>query len=83
QIMAPMRAAADQVLDTSILSLPEFRRVITASHDLDRGPGLGLSVVSFSYRQGLPREADLVFDVRFLDNPFYKPGLKARTGDDP
>ncbi len=83
RIMLPIRAAADQVLDTSILSLPEFRRVITASHDLEQGPGLGLSVVSFSYRQGLPREADPVFDVRFLDNPFYQPALKSKTGDDP
>ncbi len=83
QIMAPIRAAADQVLDTSLLSLPDFRRVITASHALEQGPGLGLNVVSFSYREGLPREADLVFDVRFLDNPFYQPALKSKTGDDP
>lgn len=83
RIMTPIRAAADQVLDTSILSLPDFRRVIVGSYDLDQGPGLGLNVVSFSYRQGLPREADLVFDVRFLDNPFYQAELKSKTGDDP
>lgn len=83
QIMTPIRTAADQVLDTSLLSLPDFRQVVTVSYALDQGLGLGLNVVSFSYRRGLPREADLVFDVRFLDNPFYQAGLRSKTGDDP
>jgi len=43
---------------------------------LTTDPGLKLFVTSFSFRQGLPREADLVFDVRFLDNPYYDPALR-------
>ena len=50
---------------------------LTATHDL------AITVISFSYRLGLPREADLVFDARFLDNPHYDPALRPLTGNDP
>src|ERR1700749_2784358 len=49
---------------------------------LDRTTGMGLAVMSFSFRRGLPREADLVFDARFLKNPHYVPELKPLTGRD-
>ena len=49
---------------------------------LDRTPNLGVFVTSFSYRKGLPRDADLVFDVRFLRNPHWDPNLRPSTGQD-
>ncbi len=81
EIMAPLRAEADFVLDTSRLSLPGLRRLLAVRYGRSAAPTLTL--LSFAYRNGLPREADLVFDVRFLRNPHYVPELRARTGRDP
>lgn len=83
ELLAPLRDQADRLIDTSLIPLPELRREIAGHYRLDSGPGLTIMVTSFSYRRGLPREADLVFDVRFLDNPYYQPGLAAKTGEDP
>jgi len=71
------------VLDTTYLGAADLRRLIGGSHRLEASEPLTVSVVSFSYRRGLPREADLVFDVRFLTNPFYEAELRALTGVDP
>lgn len=75
-----LRDEADQVIDTSALSLHDLRRLIAGTFRLDQASGLSIFVTSFSYRQGLPREADLVFDVRFLDNPHWDPALRPLTG---
>ena len=82
KLTAPLKAAADLVLDTSDLSLPELRRLLSARFGAER-PGLAISVLSFAFRNGLPREADLVLDVRFLRNPHYVPALRPGTGLDP
>ena len=82
--MAPLRERADLVIDTSQLSPGELRR--DRGRPLRRAPRatqLTLSVMSFAYRNGLPREADLVFDVRFLANPHYVDELRPLTGRDP
>ncbi|MBW6398292.1 RNase adapter RapZ [Roseomonas sp. HJA6] len=81
-LMAPLRAAADMVVDTSDLPLPDLRRMIERRFGTEGGPGMGVSVVSFSYAKGLPREADLVFDLRFLRNPHYVEALRPMTGQD-
>lgn len=78
-----VRDSADVVIDTSALSPHEFKQILIGHFALGRQPGTRLSVMSFSYRRGLPREADLVFDVRFLKNPHYEPTLKPLTGRDP
>jgi RNase adaptor protein for sRNA GlmZ degradation len=78
----PLKARADLVVDTSQLAVPDFRRLMTGHFGLGKGAGLGLFVTSFSFRQGLPREADLVLDVRFLRNPHYVPELQPLTGRD-
>jgi RNase adapter protein RapZ len=78
-----MRDSADVVIDTSALSPHEFKQLLVGHFALVRSPGMRLSVMSFSYRRGLPREADLVFDVRFLKNPHYEPTLKPLTGRTP
>lgn len=83
RLMQPLRAEADLVIDTSAVSLPEFRQVLGAQFALDALPGLSIMVLSFSYKFGLPREADLVFDVRFLRNPHYDEILRPQTGTDP
>jgi UPF0042 nucleotide-binding protein len=78
-----MRDSADVVIDTSALSPHEFKQLLAGHFALGRSRGTRLSVMSFSYRRGLPREADLVFDVRFLKNPHYESTLKPLTGRSP
>lgn len=82
-LLEPLRARADRVIDTSDLPPAELRRLLAAGLPVDRTEGMRVFVTSFSYRFGLPREADLVFDLRFLDNPHWEPELRALTGRDP
>jgi UPF0042 nucleotide-binding protein len=84
---ARLRAAADLVLDTSELSLAALRQWIDRrfgpeAKDDPQG-GLAVAVTSFAFPAGLPREADMVLDTRFLRNPYYDSRLRPRTGRDP
>ncbi len=81
--MAPIKAAADLVIDTSQMSLAELRRRVLAEFGSEGGAGLTLTLVSFAFRYGLPREADIVFDARFLANPHYVDALRPLSGLDP
>ncbi len=83
RLLAPLREAADLVVDTSRLALPELRRLLESRFEDAAGPRPVITVMSFAYRNGLPREADLVLDVRFLANPHYDPALRPLTGRDP
>ncbi len=83
ELMAPLRAAAEVHLDTTRLGVHDLRRAIVDRFGRDRLDKLRIEVVSFSYRAGVPREADLVFDVRFLRNPHWEPTLQPLTGLDP
>jgi UPF0042 nucleotide-binding protein len=85
RLMQPLRGRADLLFDTSLLAPAEFRRLLAGHLSLAGASGLGMMtfVTSFSFRQGLPREADLVLDVRFLQNPHYDPLLKPLSGRDP
>jgi len=79
-----LREAADLVVDTSDLPIGVMRRRIEQHFGADTAADrLVVTLVSFGYPQGLPREADLVFDSRFLRNPHYNPSLRSRTGQDP
>ncbi len=84
-LTAPLREGADLVIDTTDLPLGSLRRLIDrhfgAESDAEESR-LVVSLISFAYRCGLPREADLVFDTRFLRNPHYDPMLQRRTGLD-
>ena len=82
-LMAPLRERADLVIDTSQLSPGDLRRIVVGHFGETAGEQLTVAVMSFAYRNGLPREADLVFDVRFLANPHYVDALRPRTGNDP
>jgi RNase adapter protein RapZ len=81
-LLAPLREAADLLLDTSTLPLPELRRLIEARFKDGGTPGLNINLKSFGFPKGLPREADLVFDMRFLANPHYDALLRPLTGRD-
>jgi RNase adaptor protein for sRNA GlmZ degradation len=81
--VSPLRDRADLVIDTSSLRPAELKRLLQGNFALDDRRQLAVFVTSFSFRHGLPREADLVFDVRFLDNPYYDPALRPLTGLDP
>ncbi len=81
-LVAPLKAHADLVLDTSALPPGELGRVLGGHFGLERGARMAVFVTSFAYRHGLPREADLVFDVRFLANPHYDPALRPLDGRD-
>jgi len=83
EMTSRLRDEADQVIDTSALSIHDLRRLIGGSFRLEQDSGLSIFVTSFSFRQGLPREADLVFDVRFLANPHWDPALRPLTGQMP
>jgi len=82
RMIGRLRDSADLVVDTSMLSPHQFKQLLLGHFALDAAAGMRISVMSFSYRRGVPREADLVFDVRFLKNPHYVPELKPLTGLD-
>jgi UPF0042 nucleotide-binding protein len=81
-VMAPLCARADLILDTSDINQAGLRRILVGHFALDAGRALRVFVTSFAFRHGLPREADLVFDVRFLRNPHYIEELRALSGLD-
>lgn len=82
-LLAPLLETADMVVDTSGLPLPDLRRMVERRFGTEGLAGMGVSVLSFAYPKGLPREADLVFDMRFLRNPHYVEALRPLTGCDP
>ncbi len=83
-LTAPLRETADMLLDTTDLPLPMLRRIVEQRFAGAAGEtaGMTVSLTSFAYPAGLPREAELVFDARFLRNPHYDPILRDRTGLD-
>jgi UPF0042 nucleotide-binding protein len=81
-LLAPLRHLADVAIDTSELRLGDLKQILGGHFAVDRAVQAQIAVVSFSYREGLPREADLVFDVRFLRNPHYEESLRPHTGCD-
>jgi UPF0042 nucleotide-binding protein len=82
ELMAPIRKLADVVIDTTKFNVHELRNFITQRFkSADRKP-LMVSLVSFGYRFGIPSDADLVFDVRFLPNPHFVPRLRRLSGKD-
>jgi len=83
QALAGLRAVADEVVDTSSLNVHDLKRLVGRRFTTGEGAKLGVTVVSFGFRYGLPAHADLVLDVRFLPNPYFVPELRARLGTDP
>ena len=83
-MMAPLRQRADYIIDTTHLSTAQLRGELLRNFGSGAAEkeGMTVSVTSFGFKHGLPMEADLVFDVRFLPNPYYVPELKPLTGLD-
>ncbi len=82
ELLWKLKNEADQVIDTSEISIHDLRRLIAGHYRFDSTHGLTLFVTSFSFRHGVPREADLVFDARFLANPHWDQALRLLTGRD-
>ncbi|WP_169543691.1 RNase adapter RapZ [Sneathiella aquimaris] len=81
-LLKRLKEKADILIDSTLLSLPELRQILIGQFSLEDQPALSTTVVSFSFKKGVPREADLVFDVRFLQNPYYDLTLRPGTGQD-
>ncbi|MEO0937921.1 MAG: RNase adapter RapZ [Pseudomonadota bacterium] len=82
-LLAPLRSRADTLIDTSALTIHQLREEVERVYGAGPKDRLAVSVQSFSYKRGLPRGVDMVFDCRFLTNPHYDPALRAATGKDP
>lgn len=81
-MLEPLRTPAERVIDTSLLTGRELRRLVQAAFGGPMDQHLGVAIESFSFAKGAPRGADLVFDVRFLANPHYVDALRPLTGLD-
>jgi UPF0042 nucleotide-binding protein len=83
EALGPIRKMADQILDTSRFTVHELRDHVRERYDVrEEGRRMTVAVVSFGFKYGLPPEADVVFDARFLPNPNFVPELRRRTGSD-
>jgi len=82
RVLVELRARADKVIDTTYLSVKDLRDTLHSLYGSGT-PAMLVQVTSFGYKFGLPPAADLVFDVRFMENPFYIPELRDRDGRDP
>ncbi len=82
ELMAPVRERADHLIDTTALSPHDLRAELLRTLVPDSGLPMALSVQSFSYKRGLPRGVDMVFDCRFLANPHWQPDLREKDGRD-
>ncbi|HWE87928.1 MAG TPA: RNase adapter RapZ [Pseudonocardiaceae bacterium] len=81
-VLTPLREQADLVLDTTALSVHDLRAKIEDAFGTETSAQTRVTVLSFGYKYGLPMDADLVIDVRFLPNPFWIPELREMTGLD-
>ena len=83
ELMRPFREGADVILDTSELTVRQLRRRMATYFSAgDKAAGLQTTLISFGYKYGLPLDADLVLDLRFLPNPHWVEGLRELTGQD-
>ena len=80
EMLAVLRAAADMVVDTGRLNVHQLAARVAYAFDADPDRGLHVTVMSFGFKNGLPVDADMVVDVRFLPNPHWVPELRPQTG---
>lgn len=81
--LSQLKAIADEIVDTTTLNVHELKRLVSRRFVAGEGSRLGVTVVSFGFRYGLPTHADAVLDVRFLPNPYFVPELRPYPGTDP
>jgi len=83
KMLAPVKEKADEVIDTTGLTLSKLQRLLNLLFmDEPDNKALNVSIKSFGFKHGMPVEADILFDVRFMPNPFYIPELRPKTGLD-
>ncbi len=82
KLLKPLRETADLVIDTSALSIHDLRRILKGHFDIDGTDTLNIGLVSFGFKNGTPRMAEMIMDVRFLQNPHWVTHLKPLTGKD-
>src|SRR6478735_5828825 len=82
-MLAPVRATADLVIDTSMLSVPALRESVERAFGAEAVATTSVTVESFGFKYGLPMDADMVMDVRFLPNPHWVDELRPHTGQHP
>ncbi|WP_416237473.1 RNase adapter RapZ [Sulfitobacter sp. F26169L] len=83
ELLMPLRVRADMLIDTSTLNVHELRAEVEHWFAPGGKRHLSVAVQSFSYKRGLPRSVDMVYDCRFLKNPYWEPSLRALNGTDP
>lgn len=83
ELLAPLRAAADELIETTDRSTNDLQALLRQRFGEFAAGGATLTVMSFAFSRGVPRDADLMFDMRFLRNPHWVPELKPKTGLDP
>ncbi len=83
ELLAPIREIADILIDTSPLNIHQLRQEVERWFAPQGGRHLSVAIESFSYKRGLPRGLDMVFDCRFLANPYWRPELRAEDGRNP
>jgi UPF0042 nucleotide-binding protein len=81
-LLYDLRQIADSIIDTTDLTIHDLRRVLSGLCGPAQGAALTLSILSFGFKNGLPRESDIVMDVRFLKNPHWDEQLRPLTGKD-
>jgi UPF0042 nucleotide-binding protein len=81
-LLADLRSEADVVIDTSGLNVHQLAKKVHPVFSSERGPRVRIAVMSFGFKYGVPLDADFVFDMRFLPNPFWIPELRSFTGQD-
>jgi UPF0042 nucleotide-binding protein len=79
-LLYPLREIADPVIDTTDLSIHDLRRIVSGYFEENKGRRLMVTLMSFGFKNGLPRESDIVMDVRFLKNPHWDVKLRSLTG---
>ena len=82
ELLIELKSSADYIIDTSTLLVRDLKQEIERIFEEDQSCNFYLTFVSFGFKYGIPTDADLVFDVRFLPNPFYIDDLKPLTGND-
>ena len=82
-LLRDLRELADQVIDSSALTVHDLKRTVQARFASEQATAPAISVMSFGFRYGVPPQADMVFDVRFMPNPYFIPEMKGLTGKDP
>ena len=82
-LLAPIRVRADHLIDTTDLTQHDLKAEIASRFEAGASGRMSVSVQSFSYKRGLPRGVDMIFDCRFLANPHWQPALRALDGRDP